>query len=203
MSDQSGSPESEASIPEPLDPAVAEADGDTTPIHVEPDSQLDPRNEGDLWQGRASWKSMYPALLLWLVITLVVSLGIGAISSWNRSYVLWALGACGIYLLYVLGRHAYGVWSVSYKLSTQRLFIRRGILTQTVDQTELMRIDDVKITQTLIERMLGIGAVEVTASDRSDKSLLIRSIEDPEGVAELIRRHTRMLQRRTVFTESL
>ena len=187
--------------PAPASPPAAAERVDPVLLDAEPDSQLDPRNEEDLWQGRASWKSIYASLLLWLLITLVVTLGIGFISNWK--YTNWALGVCGLYLLYLLGRHAYQVWSVSYKLSTQRLFIRRGILTQTVDQTELMRVDDVKITQTLIERLVGIGLVEVMASDRSDASLFIRSIADPEQVAEHIRRHTRMLQRRTLFMEQL
>lgn len=196
-----GQTEKPKSEPPPTSAPAAER-VDPVSLDAEPDSQLDPRNEEDLWEGRASWKSIYPSLLLWLLITLVVTLGIGYISEW-KNYTYWALGVCGLYLLYLLGRHAYQVWSVSYKLSTQRLFIRRGILTQTIDQTELMRVDDVKITQTLIERMIGIGLVEVMASDRSDSSLFIRSVADPERVAELIRRHTRLLQRRTLFMESL
>ena len=213
MSDQPKSPD--APLPEseaagqteqpksepPSAPAPAAERVDPVSLDAQPDSQLDPRTEEDLWEGRASWKSIYPSLLLWLLITLVVTLGIGFISEWK--FTFWALGLCGLYLLYLFGRHAYQVWSVSYKLSTQRLFIRRGILTQTIDQTELMRVDDVKITQTLIERMIGIGLVEVMASDRSDKSLFLRSISDPEQVAEHIRRHTRLLQRRTLFMESL
>ena len=201
-SETAGQTEKPKSEPPPA-PASAPAAERVDPVSLDaqPDSQLDPRTEEDLWEGRASWKSIYPSLLLWLLITLVVTLGIGFISEWK--FTFWALGLCGLYLLYLFGRHAYQVWSVSYKLSTQRLFIRRGILTQTIDQTELMRVDDVKITQTLIERMIGIGLVEVMASDRSDKSLFLRSISDPEQVAEHIRRHTRLLQRRTLFMESL
>ena len=205
-SDEKDSPKPAADQAVVRAPSSAAARGKGADAELTPDddgsSQLDPRNEEDLWQGRASWKSIYPSLMLWLLITLAVVIGIGVISGWKK-YTLWSAEVCGVYLLYVLGRHVYRVWSVSYKLSTQRLFIRRGILTQTVDQTELMRVDDVKTRQTLIERMLRIGLVEVMSSDRSDTSLFLRHIEDPETVAEHIRKHTRLLQRRTLFMESL
>jgi uncharacterized membrane protein YdbT with pleckstrin-like domain len=167
-----------------------------------PPSQLDPATEEDLWSGRASWKSLVPTLLLWLVITLVVTIGIQVIFG-RAPATLTALALCAALLLFLLVRAAWRIWSLSYRLTTQRLFIRRGILTQTVDQTELLRIDDVRMRQTLIQRLLGIGQVEVISSDRSDAALVLRDILAPEVVGEHIRRHTRTVQRRTLFMEQL
>ena len=65
-----GQAEEPTSEPPPAAAAPAAGSGDAGPLNVEPDSQLDPRNEEDLWEGRASWKSIYPSLLLWLLITL-------------------------------------------------------------------------------------------------------------------------------------
>jgi len=165
-------------------------------------SQLDPATEEDLWSGRASWKSIIPTLLLWLVVTLIVTIGIQVIFH-RAPATLTALALCVALLLFLLARAAWRIWSRSYRLTTQRLFIRRGILTQTVDQTELLRIDDVRMRQTLIQRLLGIGQVEVISSDRSDSALVLRDILTPETVSEHIRRHTRTLQRRTLFMEQL
>jgi uncharacterized membrane protein YdbT with pleckstrin-like domain len=167
-----------------------------------PPSQLDPATEEDLWSGRASWKSIVPTLLLWLVVTLVVTIGIQVIFH-QTTATLIALALCAAFVLFMLARTAWRIWSRSYRLTTQRLFIRRGILTQTVDQTELLRIDDVRMRQTLIQRLLGIGQVEVISSDRSDSALVLRDILTPEAVSEHIRRHTRTVQRRTLFMEQL
>lgn len=182
---------------QPADPLEATARQNAS----DPTSQLDPATEKDLWQGRASWKSLYPLLALWLVVLLVAMILLSMYAS--AKAVLYALyvGLALLVPLLILG--ALRVWSLSYKLTTQRLFIRRGILTQTVDQTELMRVDDVKIRQTLLERILRIGLVEVSSSDRTDAKLSVRHIDDPETVAEHIRRHTRTVQRRTVFMEQL
>jgi membrane protein YdbS with pleckstrin-like domain len=164
-------------------------------------SQLDPQNEKDLWTGRTSWKEVYPNLLLWLLVTAGVIIAVGAIWTWQYSW--WMLSVAAVLLVLMVGRHGYRVLSIHYKLTTQRLFIRRGIFSQTVDQTELLRVDDVKIKQSLIDRMLTIGTVEMISSDRTDANLFIRDVENPEAIAEFIRRHTRLLQRRTLFMEQL
>ncbi|MCG3126120.1 MAG: hypothetical protein CHACPFDD_00950 [Phycisphaerae bacterium] len=180
--------------PDPLDATARQNAADTN-------SQLDPATEKDLWQGRASWKSLYPLLALWLVLVLAAIILLGLYSSGRAALYALYVGLILLAPLLVVG--VLRVWGLSYKLTTQRLFIRRGILTQTVDQTELMRVDDVKIRQTLLERVLRIGLVEVSSSDRTDAKLSIRHIDDPETVAEHVRRHTRTVQRRTVFMEQL
>jgi uncharacterized membrane protein YdbT with pleckstrin-like domain len=164
--------------------------------------QLDPASEENLWSGRASWKSIIPTLLIWVVVTLVVAIGLQLIFH-SVPATLTGLGLCGVLLLLLLARAAWQIWSMSYRLTSQRLFVRRGILSQTVDQTELLRVDDVRVRQTIIQRMLGLGQVEVISSDRSDAKLVLRDILNPETVSEHVRRHTRTLQRRTLFMEQL
>ncbi|MBU0641018.1 MAG: PH domain-containing protein [Planctomycetes bacterium] len=183
---------------EPQRDAAAELESAAHP----PASQLDPAAEEELWEGRPSWRSAYPTLALWLIVTLIATIALGVLIR-KSAVTLSTLGVCGALLVVVAGRAAWGVWHLSYRITTQRLFVRRGILSRTVDQTELLRVDDVRTRQSLVERILGIGQVEVLSSDRSDDELVLRSIENPEAVAEHIRRHTRSLQRRTLFMEQL
>lgn len=164
-------------------------------------SQLDPANEKDLWSGRMSKRAVYPAVLLCLLLTVGVLVAAGALWTWRYSWRILALSA--VLLVVLLVRHAYRVLATHYKLTSQRLFIRRGVFSQTVDQTELLRVDDVKFRQSLIDRLLGIGTVETVSSDETDANLSIRNVENPEAIAEHIRRHTRLLQRRTLFMEQL
>lgn len=181
----------------PLTPEARTAARDVPPTEA-----LDPATEKDLWEGRPSWKSIYPVLLVWVLIGAAATIAAGA---WVRKEsVTWTIVAVfGVILIAMLVRTGWGIWSISYRLTSQRLFVRRGILSQTVDQTELLRVDDVRTRQTLVQRMLGIGEVEMLTSDNSDKKLVIRDVEDPMTLAEHVRRHTRMVQRRTVFMEQL
>jgi membrane protein YdbS with pleckstrin-like domain len=166
---------------------------------------FDPKNERDLWAGRVSWKTLYPLLLLWLLIALVISIAPPLIWPEDWSYALLiGLGVSAALLIIILLRGAYRVFSQSYRITTQRLFIRRGILSQTVNQTELLRVDDVQLRQTLLDRMLNIGTVEIVSSDRTDANLVMAGLDNPAAVAEHIRRNTRMAQRsRTLFMEQL
>ena len=169
--------------------------------HDDGTHSLDPATERDLWHGRASWKGIYPPAILLLLAAIVVS---GVLLYYGQSkWVVTALLTALALLLVLLVRHAWRVWQTSYRITTQRLFIRRGILHQTVDQTELLRIDDVRMRQTLLQRALGIGDVDISSSDRSDAKVTLAGIDDPPVVTEHIRRHTRMVQKRTLFMEQL
>lgn len=194
-------PQPQTSQPQP-DAPQAPPDHDLRPADRGEAEQLDPANEQDLWQGRQSFKTMYPTFVLWFVVAAVV-VGL-SIYQWSTAGAGWSLGAMVVVLLLMVMRTLWRIASTSYRITTQRLFIRRGILTQTVDQTELLRVDDVKMKQTLLERVLGIGSVDVSSSDRSDGFLTLSGIAEPAKVAEHIRRHTRMVQgKRTLFMESL
>ncbi|MBN2447647.1 MAG: PH domain-containing protein [Phycisphaerae bacterium] len=190
------------------DPAAHAADDADPRAHFEPATgrdgeQLDPANEQDLWRGRASWKTLYPTLVLWALLTIVVCVLLKmSAESWQPMW--WGLLVCVVVLIVLVIRGAYRIIARSYRITTQRLFIRRGIMTQTVDQTELLRVDDVSMRQTLLERVLGIGQVSITSSDRSDQKITLTGIAEPALVQEHIRRHTRMVQgKRTLFMEQL
>jgi len=169
--------------------------------HDDGTHSLDPVTERDLWHGRASWKGIYPPAILLLLAAIVVC---GVLLYYGQSkWVVTALLTALALLLVLLARHAWHVWQTSYRITTQRLFIRRGILRQTVDQTELLRVDDVRMRQTLLQRALGIGDVDISSSDRSDAKVTLVGIDEPPIVAEHIRRHTRTVQKRTLFMEQL
>ena len=58
------------------------------------------------------------------------------------------------------------VKSCHYRLTSQRLFVRRGWLAKHVDELELYRVkEDVVVDQGMLQRMLGFGTVTVLADD--------------------------------------
>ncbi|MCH8913270.1 MAG: PH domain-containing protein [Planctomycetes bacterium] len=163
-------------------------------------TDLDSESEEDLWQGRSSWK-FYADLILvaagWTVIAGIVWFTTPRWLGWI--VVFMALAGW----VYVAGRVAHGMLNYHYRLTTQRLFIERGVLSRTIDQAELIRIDDVRIHKSLMNRMTGVGSVELFSTDASDRQVTIWGVEKPEELAESIRDHMRRLRQRSLFVESL
>ena len=92
-----------------------------------------------------------------------------------------------------------GAWiawkSSSYKLTSQRLFVRRGFVSRQVQELELYRVTDVAFTQGLVDRAFGIGTVHVLANDPTTPSIAMPGIAQPEQVKETIRAAYRRARR--------
>ncbi len=160
----------------------------------------DSEPEADLWQGRSSWK-FYADLIVvaagWTVIAVIVWFTTPRWLGWTV-LIMALLG-----WVYVAGRVALGMLNHHYRLTTQRLFIERGILSRTIDQAGLIRIDDVRIHKTLLNRMTGVGSVELFSTDASDRQVTLWGVEKPDELADSIRDRMRRLRQRSLFVESL
>jgi len=116
--------------------------------------------------------------------------------------MIWLLvAASGITLLV---REALVVYGSRYRLTTQRLFYDQGILTRVTDQLELIRVDDVRLRQGIVDRIVDTGDVEVMGTDATDTRLVLQAVSEPSVVAEHVRRHVRNARgRQTLFVESV
>lgn len=112
--------------------------------------------------------------------------------SW-KSYVGWiiigliTIGASGLgiaILILVWLRMKYD----SYTITTERLISKRGIIARKLDEIELFRIKDVVVTQGIIERLVGVGTVEVLSVDNTTPKLYIRGINKPLETKEMLRK---------------
>jgi membrane protein YdbS with pleckstrin-like domain len=163
---------------------------------------LDPATEKPLREFRPAWRAFVGGWVLWALATFVlIWLGakIGDPVWWK---VIWALIAAGAAAVFV--RQALAVLGIRYRMTTQRLFIDRGLITRTTDQTELIRVDDVRVSQGVIDRVLNIGNVEVVSTDATNKELVIRGIDNAAAIAEDIRLHTRRVRsQRTLYVENV
>jgi uncharacterized membrane protein YdbT with pleckstrin-like domain len=167
------------------------------------DQPADPANRAEpLWTGWPCRKRHLPKLTLALIVLVAPAIaagitGIGWLLIVSAVGLLWCLWIAGKMVLEPLALH--------YWVTIDRLFIRRGILSRTTDQMELIRVDDIRMTQGLIDQMLGIGNVEIVATtDRTDGDITLHGVAEPAKVAELIRENMRKLrQRRGMYVENV
>lgn len=74
-----------------------------------------------------------------------------------------------------------------YSLSSQRLRISRGILSRHIEDIELYRVKDSSIRQPFIQRLVGLGTVELVTSDASTPKVMLPAIANPIQVHDSIR----------------
>jgi membrane protein YdbS with pleckstrin-like domain len=157
--------------------------------------------EEAIWEGGYSGKAM---LGTWLLLSLVsVAAIIGSFLAAALTLpialpillVLWAIAG----IVYAFRR-----FGVHYELTSQRFIHQTGILTRHTDRIEVIDIDDVSFQQGPVQRILGVGSILITSSDRSHPELQMQGIADVKSVAGLIddiRRTER--RRRSLHIESI
>lgn len=78
-------------------------------------------------------------------------------------------------------------WSFTkYMLTEDRLFVERGVFTSTLDEENLYRVRDIRVTRTLGQRLFGLGTVTVFSTDASNGETVLESIKNPMEVKEEI-----------------
>lgn len=83
-------------------------------------------------------------------------------------------------------RNALGLpWTFTkYALTDDRLFITSGLLKTVEDEVRLYRIMDLSMSQTLSQKIFGIGTILVSSADKSMRDFEIKNIKKPRDVKE-------------------
>ncbi|MBX3423993.1 MAG: PH domain-containing protein [Pirellulaceae bacterium] len=168
---------------------------DKTPIQQYQEKVAEKLSDGDksvipersLWQGRYSPKAMYGTWCLLILVSVLALVAVLSFASGSQPTVWYAVGGL-ILLLWgsVLVTYMYRRLGVQYELTTQRLIHREGVFMQRTDRLEVIDIEDVSYTQTIIERLLGVGTIRLSGRDQSHPQLALRGIDKVPEVASLI-----------------
>lgn len=90
----------------------------------------------------------------------------------------------------------YKAVSLKYRLTTQRLFVQRGLIAKHLEELELFRVKDVTVRQGILQRILGFGTITVLSTDDSNPQLVLIGINKPMDVKETIRNSFRAARKR-------
>jgi uncharacterized membrane protein YdbT with pleckstrin-like domain len=118
------------------------------------------------------------------------------------------LGVIGVVLFFSLMRLGRVVLrylqlkTTRYRLTNQRLTIESGLFSRRVDDVDLRSMQDVGLAQSLLERLLGVGRLEIVSSDPTRPRLVLNGIDDPAAVRERLRAAAYQASQRQVFTRS-
>lgn len=155
---------------------------DTQSIKRESDNQRNEK-ETELWSGSFSIKAMYGTWICDAIATVAV---LFLCISWPLlGGLTWLYGLIAMLILWgvTASIYCYRRLAVKYIVTTQRLIHQRGILVRTTDRIELIDVDDISFSQGLIQRVIGVGTITISGSDKTDPVLVMQGIEDVAKVA--------------------
>jgi hypothetical protein len=88
----------------------------------------------------------------------------------------------------------------TYIVTTERIRIKTGLLSSSYEDIDLIRIQDIDLTQHLTERLINIGDIIIHSSDASKAEIVLHNVKDPNGVHEITRRAVRNARKREGLT---
>ncbi len=107
------------------------------------------------------------------------------------SFIIWSWTLFVPIIIYLKTRFTV------YEVTDQRIKLKTGILNQEIDECELYRVRDYKVVKPFIQRIFGLGNIELVTSDRSNSSINLNGIKDPENLYNLIRDNVEKIRRKT------
>ncbi|MCL2306202.1 MAG: PH domain-containing protein [Planctomycetaceae bacterium] len=140
-----------------------------------------------------------------LLTVLFVALGVylTMIQKWGDSKVVWGIVAVilAVDWFWFYGNYWYKTNCIRYRLAEAHLYFEHGFFRRTVDTMELIGIADLRMQQTLWDRFIngGVGMVEVfSVSDKTNETLKMNGLENPQEVLEKIDNARRRLRGRGI-----
>jgi uncharacterized membrane protein YdbT with pleckstrin-like domain len=134
-----------------------------------------------VFAGRPSWRSLLKIYVGGLVLAGLV----GAIAALVGTVALGVAVGVGVYLV-VLVVGFFKRLGTRYVVSTQRLYIRRGLLSKREQQTRIDRVQNVNTAQSLFERVLRVGTVDFDTAGTGDADFRFDGIANPGAVVRAV-----------------
>ena len=121
-----------------------------------------------------------PSYLVAAVLSLIVTAGVAYV----RGILGIALIAAAIFFIRPLVRHM-RLRRTVYTLTGAKLEIRTGIFSKDTKSIPLRHIDNVEISETLKERLIGIGDVLIDSA-ALDTKMVLNNVKNPRKYADMI-----------------
>jgi uncharacterized membrane protein YdbT with pleckstrin-like domain len=117
-----------------------------------------------IWEGNPSQWSNFPTFALctlfcWLVIPIFIAL-------WR-----WIETRC-----------------FTYRITSERVVIKQGVFSKRTDELELYRVKDATLLEPFWLRLVSLGNIVLTSSDRTTPTIEIKAVPNASKLREDLRR---------------
>jgi uncharacterized membrane protein YdbT with pleckstrin-like domain len=148
-----------------------------------------------VFEGHPSWRAVLRFYVVG-VILVGVAAAIGALVAGAGIAVLAGAVVLAIVILAGLVKRS----ATRYVITTERLHIRRGLLSKSTQETRIERVQNVNTRQSVFERLLQVGTVDFDTAGTDDSEFRFVGVGNPEDVVRAVDRAQRTATRRDALS---
>ncbi len=149
-------------------------------------STAQPGHDELIYAGPAKHGAYAWDYLKWVLVGALcgaVGTGLGYIPA-LAGFPLWLLSFVGLFgIVGTFLKHA----TSRFKVTLRRIELERGILSKSIESLELWRVLDLKYSQNVFDRILGVGRITVMSTDQSTPELVLYGLPDGRAIFERLR----------------
>jgi uncharacterized membrane protein YdbT with pleckstrin-like domain len=139
-----------------------------------------------VFEGHPSWR----ALLAFYLVGAVAAVAVAVVWALVGSAALAVVVGIALFALLVVVGYVRRM-ATRYLVTTQRLSIRRGLLSRHVQQTRIERVQNVNTAQTFLQRLLRVGTVDFDTAGTDDSEFRFAGIARPDEISAVVDRAQR------------
>jgi uncharacterized membrane protein YdbT with pleckstrin-like domain len=146
-----------------------------------------------IFEGHPSWRSILDFYFKGLAAVVAVCLIAGLVTRFAGDEVdaglVGLLAVVGVALVILVG--FIKRVTTSYTITNHRLHIKRGIVSRTIQETRLERVQNVNYHQGVLQRILQIGDVDFDTAAGDDYNFTFEGVAEPADVVHRVDQATR------------
>lgn len=107
----------------------------------------------------------------------------------------WLSIPAGLLLLLIPAFYHVKQKMLRYTLTDSKVEIDHGLISKTTRNVPLRIIQDVTVSATVTQRMLGFGNIEIENANENDGKIILKNINSPKKYAEILLKQMRRLNK--------
>jgi uncharacterized membrane protein YdbT with pleckstrin-like domain len=141
------------------------------------------QGETVLFEGRPSWRSILGFYIVGVLMAAAVGAVVALIDSTGTGVAVFVVG-----VVFVVGAGWLRRIATRYAITSERLWIQRGLIARRTQETRLTRVQNVNTDQSMLQRLLQIGTVDfdTAGTDAPDANFAFRGVAEPSRVARMV-----------------
>ncbi len=135
-----------------------------------------------LYEGHPSWRAILDFYLKGILLTAVICAIFQFITDETGTTTLLAIVGVSLTILVGFVRRV----ATNYTITDRRLHIKRGIVSRTIQETRLERVQNVNYEQGVFQRILQIGDIDFDTAAGDDYNFIFAGVAEPADVIQKV-----------------